>query len=407
MRVYLGNMIAPKKHLKEEKRLETLKSFSILDTLPELDYDNITTIASEICGTPIALVSLVDDQRQWFKSKVGIDVPETSRDVSFCGHAINSTENIFIVQDARTDERFHDNPIVKGDTKVIFYAGVPLIAENGLPLGTLCVIDHKPHLLSQSQISSLQALSNQVMNLLKLRKNEKYLQQALITLEEKNLELERFAFIAAHDLKSPLNNISSLTTMFLDLYGLQVDKEGQEILQMILDSSEKLKTLIEGLLDYSRSDTILKEKKSKINLKTLKTNIENLFSFDHNIEMVLQSELVTITINETAMDQILINLVTNAIKYNDKDSIRIEIGASESDTHYNFYVQDNGPGIPKDKQEQIFKIFKINANHDRFGKTGNGIGLATVKKIIEKSAGSIHVESEIGMGAKFIFTLKK
>ena len=392
MRVYLGNMIAPKKHLKEEKRLETLKSFSILDTLPELDYDNITTIASEICGTPIALVSLVDDQRQWFKSKVGIDVPETSRDVSFCGHAINSTENIFIVQDARTDERFHDNPIVKGDTKVIFYAGVPLIAENGLPLGTLCVIDHKPHLLSQSQISSLQALSNQVMNLLKLRKNEKYLQQALITLEEKNLELERFAFIAAHDLKSPLNNISSLTTMFLDLYGLQVDKEGQEILQMILDSSEKLKTLIEGLLDYSRSDTILKEKKSKINLKTLKTNIENLFSFDHNIEMVLQSELVTITINETAMD---------------KDSIRIEIGASESDTHYNFYVQDNGPGIPKDKQEQIFKIFKINANHDRFGKTGNGIGLATVKKIIEKSAGSIHVESEIGMGAKFIFTLKK
>ena len=195
-----------------------MRSYSILDTLPESDYDNITKIAAEICGTPISLISLIDDKRQWFKSHHGLDATETPKEYAFCGHAINTPNDVFIVQDARKDERFHDNPLVTGDPHVIFYAGVPLVSEAGLPLGTLCVIDHKPNLLSQSQISSLSALSNQVINLLELRKSKQQLERTIMELEEKNEGLERFAVVAAHDLKTPLINISSLAQLFQNQY---------------------------------------------------------------------------------------------------------------------------------------------------------------------------------------------
>jgi GAF domain-containing protein len=207
------------KHKHESERLKLLESYSILDTLPEIDYDNITAIASEICNTPISLVSLIDSKRQWFKSHHGLNVSETTKDYAFCAHAIIDPNDIFIIQDARKDERFFDNPLVTGEPNVIFYAGVPLVGENNLPIGTLCVIDNKPKLLSQTQIHALKALANQVMNLLELRKTKARLEQALEDVEQINQELESFAFIAAHDLKSPLNNISSITNLFLDSYG--------------------------------------------------------------------------------------------------------------------------------------------------------------------------------------------
>ncbi|WP_246474080.1 sensor histidine kinase [Arenibacter arenosicollis] len=384
-----------------------MDSYSILDTLPESDYDNLTTIAAEICGTPISLISLIDDKRQWFKSHHGLDATETPKEYAFCGHAINTPNDVFIVQDARMDERFHDNPIVTDDPHVIFYAGVPLVTEAGLPLGTLCVIDHKPNLLSQSQIRSLTALSKQVMNLLELRRNKILLEQAITELEEKNEALERFALVAAHDLKSPLINISSLAQLFQNQYKETLDSEGLEMLEMIIGSSDNLIGLIEGLLHYSKAESILSEGKSNIDLERLRADIEGLFNYDHSLNLVLKSELTHIKVNKTAIHQILINLVTNAIKYNDKERVEIELGVSDLDTHYLFYVEDNGPGIAAKYQEKIFKIFEKLTATDKFGRPGNGIGLATVKKIVEKSGGSIHVESELGSGAKFIFTLEK
>lgn len=156
----------------EEERLAHLESFSILDSFYESEYDDITTIASEICNTPISLISFVDNKRQWFKSHYGLNVSETPKEFAFCAHAINDPNNSFIVKDAREDIRFFDNPLVIGDPHVIFYAGIPLNGEEGFPLGTLCVIDHQPKELSQNQINSLKALSNQVMSLLKLRKKK-------------------------------------------------------------------------------------------------------------------------------------------------------------------------------------------------------------------------------------------
>ncbi|WP_179319013.1 sensor histidine kinase [Winogradskyella helgolandensis] len=400
-------MIAPKPHINEVQRLKNLESYDILDTIQEIDYDNITAIAAEICNTPIALISLLDDKRQWFKSHYGTDESETPKEYAFCAHAINDERNIFIIQDARTDERFKNNPLVTGDPKIVFYAGVPLTSENGLPLGTLCVLDDKPNLLSQSQLKSLSALSNQVMNLLELRKSKSLLDVALKDLEEKNKELERFAYIAAHDLKSPLINIASLAELFLEDYKLQIDHDGVELLEMIIKSSDNLKELINGLLDYSRSDTFLKQKKTYINLEKLKSEIEGLFNFDHNLKLVLNSSLTQIETNKTVVHHILMNLVSNAIKYNDKPHVEIEFGVSETQTHYEFFVKDNGPGIATKNHNKIFNIFEKVAKQDRFGRVGNGIGLATVKKIVEKSDGKITIESEFNHGAKFIFTLKK
>ncbi|AIM60615.1 GAF domain-containing protein [Cellulophaga sp. RHA_52] len=400
-------MIAPKEHIKERERLDSLQSYSILDSLPESDYDNITAIAAEICNMPMAMITLIDKDRQWFKSSYGIDVNEMDRQISFCGHAIHENGQVFMVPNTSEDERFHDNPLVTGDTHVMFYAGVPFTTEEGLPLGTLCVVDQKPNTLTEHQQKSLQALSKQVMNLLSLRKSKKRLEEELQKQEEKNLDLERFAFIAAHDLKSPLNNVSSLTSMFLDMYQSKIDDEGKQILKMIIDSSDKLKGLIEGLLDYSRSESILGKNKVDVKVETVKNTIFGLFSFEQNIDFTLKNTITDLYINETALDQILINLVTNAIKYSDKKQIKIELGVSDSETHYQFYVKDNGPGIPQEKQEQIFKIFEVNANQDKYGIRGNGIGLATVKKIVEKSGGNIQVSSTLGQGATFSFSIKK
>ncbi len=400
-------MIKPENHKNENERLKIVDSYSILDTISESDYDNLTAIASEICNTPISLVSLLDKNRQWFKSHHGLSVSETPKDYAFCAHAINLNDDILIVQDARKDIRFHDNPLVTGEPHVIFYAGVVLKTIDNLPLGTLCVIDNKPNLLSQTQIKSLKALSNQVMNLLELRKNKIQLEKANEELEENNRELERFAFIAAHDLKSPLNNISSLANMLSNNYGTKIDSEGQQIIGFIKSSAEKLNNLIRGLLDYSKSAKLIREEKTEVNLETLKDDMTGLYSFENKCHITLKTNLTNIYINRTAIEQILINLIANSNKYCDKEISEIEIEVKENQTQYEIAVKDNGRGIIKENQEKIFNIFETLSNNDKFGNKGNGIGLATVKKLVETLGGQIKVESEIGKGAIFSFTISK
>ncbi len=162
----------------EAQRLAALKSYNILDTASEQCFDDLTALASFICGSPIALISLVDGSRQWFKSKVGISDDETSRDVSFCAHAILAPDE-FTVEDAHQDPRFADNPLVTGQPMIGFYAGVPLTNPQGFALGTLCVIDRKPRQLSRDQYLSLRALSRQVMHTMEMKRVNTELAEAL------------------------------------------------------------------------------------------------------------------------------------------------------------------------------------------------------------------------------------
>jgi signal transduction histidine kinase len=159
-------MKKPEIPLNEKERLESLNSYGILDTESDCFFDTFTLLSKNICEVPICVISFVDSNRQWFKSKQGVDVCETSRDISFCGHAINQTE-IFIIEDATKDERFFDNPLVTGELAIRFYAGKPLINEDGYALGTICVIDQKPRSLSRFQLDQLNIIGDMLTNYLK------------------------------------------------------------------------------------------------------------------------------------------------------------------------------------------------------------------------------------------------
>jgi two-component system, cell cycle sensor histidine kinase and response regulator CckA len=161
----------------EARRLKVLWQYDVLDTVPEEVFDDLTELAARICEAPIALISLIDEDRQWFKAKVGVTLNETSRDISFCAHAIKH-HDLFIIPDATQDERFANNPLVISDPKIRFYAGAPLITPDGYALGTLCVIDKVPRDLRPEQKQALRVLARHVMMQLELRRHAKELNEA-------------------------------------------------------------------------------------------------------------------------------------------------------------------------------------------------------------------------------------
>ncbi len=174
----------------EEARVIALDKYAILDTDPEQSFDDLTLLASYVCKTPMALISLVDEDRQWFKSRVGIDASETSRDIAFCSTAILQSD-VFVVPDALADERFRDNPLVVSDPHIRFYAGAPLINEDGYALGTLCVVDRAPRDLAPDQKEALQALSRLVLVHLEFRRNLILLKEALSDRSKEEHERQR------------------------------------------------------------------------------------------------------------------------------------------------------------------------------------------------------------------------
>ncbi|MBA3969811.1 MAG: GAF domain-containing protein [Gemmatimonadetes bacterium] len=211
-------MKAPLPHT-EAARVAALHEYRILDTLPEPAYDDLTRLASEICRTPIALGTLIDSDRQWFKSRVGLDVAETPRDIAFCAHALFDTE-LLVVRDTTQDERFADNPFVTAAPRIRFYAGAPLVSHDGQVLGTLCVLDSEPRELTPEQMDALRALARQVMAQLELRRKVPDLQTAVAERERAEAQLRVRAEQGAHyqtvllDLaRSPVTDLESALRM--------------------------------------------------------------------------------------------------------------------------------------------------------------------------------------------------
>ncbi|GGG50807.1 sensor histidine kinase [Bizionia arctica] len=399
-------MIAPKFPKNEHGRQLAVNKYKLLDTLPEESYDNITALMAYICEVPISLVTLLDKDRNFLKSHHGIPFNESPREISFCGHAINSDELITIVEDSREDERFHDNPLVT-DYQAIFYAGATLINSDGYKLGTLCVYDTKPRKLKDEQKNALIAMAKQVTNLFEQRYQNLKLIRLKDKLNKRNEALEKFAQVVSHDLKSPLANIISLTELLEDENKGNLNDESQQYLKYLKSSSYSLKSYIDGLLEFYKSDELLKDRNELIIVQDLLKDLIKLTDPNKTVSFYFEGSTKTINTNKSALIQVLVNLVTNAIKYNLKSKVEIKINISEDESKYNLLVEDNGEGIPAEFLDKIFNIFNVVGVEDRHGNIGTGIGLASVKKIIDNLGGEIKVISELKIGSTFFFTIPK
>ena len=392
----------------ELQRLDALKEYSILDTLPEKEFDEITALATLICKTPISLISLIDDKRQWFKSRQGLSATETAKELAFCAHAINIPHEPLVVPDSRKDERFFDNPLVTDAPFVIFYAGVPLISDGGFPLGTLCVIDNTPRELDNEQLEALQYLANQVTRLLEKRKQQSKLEMLVKELENKNNSLNNFVRIAAHDLKSPLHCITMLSDLFLTDNSDKINAEGVEMISNIKNASTELSNLIDGIMKYSMDATVISKDKKSINLNELFQTVTAIVDPNNNARInLLFSDSAQIFTNRTAMEQILINILTNSIKYNDKETTVIDVDYYIDNEKVVLSICDNGPGVPENDKERIFEIFQTATKSDKFGRKGSGIGLATVKSLVTILDGKVEVFPCTNQGLKTVIHLKK
>lgn len=390
----------------EEERLKLLDSYKILDTLPEDDYDAIAKIASGICNTPIALISLIDKERQWFKSNHGLKESETPRNLAFCAHSILNPDELFIVNDATKDERFFDNPLTTEKPNVIFYAGAPLNTSEGFPLGTLCVIDNKPNTLNKNQKESLKLLANQVVGLLELRKKNEELKAVNKKVTQLNEQLNNFAFRLTHDLKSPISGVNFLLSVLKEDHAkLFENTEAENYIDLITSRMVYMSTLIDEILEYSKVNTeniIYEYFNLEVILKSILSNID----FDHKI--VLNSKDLNIDINSSKIGfvQIFQNLISNSRKFSNKEKVCIEVDFKKDKQFYHFIYKDNGPGIEEQYWEKVFNMFETleNSNNEN-----TGIGLATVKSIIERLGGKISLnEREDGKeGVCFHFYISK
>lgn len=391
----------------EDERLVALRSYSILDTAEEKDFDELTTLASSICQTPIALISLVDAERQWFKSHIGTDEKESPKEYSFCAHAIASSDDIMVVADATQDERFFDNPLVTGDTQIVFYAGVPLINEDGFALGSLCVIDHQRKNFSQEQASALKILAKQVVDKLELRRKVKALEIANQELRDANVFIQKFASMAAHDIKNPLSSIS-LTAQALKIRLQKLEDEGCErLIDLNITSTNRLSVLIDDMLAYSQSPALLLTKKQEIELTVLLKRVISLINVPENFDISVPTDKYQLNLSIVAFEQIFINLLTNAIRYNNKENGVVIIRFLHDDDYYKFEVEDNGIGIAPEYHEKIFTNNFTLKITDRYSKQGTGIGLSTVKDLVKALKGTIYVKSIPGEGTTFFVAIKK
>jgi signal transduction histidine kinase len=391
----------------ENGRLEALASYNILDTRPEVDFEELTLLASQICQTPVALISLVDDKRQWFKSIIGADVRETPKEYAFCAHTIVETTDIMMVNDAREDERFASNPLVTGNPNIVFYAGVPLINHDGYALGSLCVIDTEPKQLTVEQIKSLKILARQVLTQIELRKKVTELEASNSKLLETNTFIQKFAITAAHDIKNPLSSIlltSQALQMRLSNTG---DEKSRSLVGLTISASKRLLTLVDEMLNYSNEPALLLSDQRCLQLNKLLKSVVELIDVPHSVKVNFPKVEHTLSCSSVALEQIFLNLLTNAVRYNDKQEGVVNIQFREEGDHYNFKITDNGIGIAEKDLQKIFEKEVTLNTLDRFNKKGNGIGLHTVKLLVEKLQGSIQTESCLGKGTTFIFRIKK
>lgn len=399
-------MISPTIPSNESKRLEAIREYAILDTLPEKEFNDVAQLAAEICDIPMSFINLIDEKRQWTKAtNIDVEIGSIDRKISFCAHCINEHECL-IIEDSREDERFHDNPFVSTDEgHVIFYAGIPLINSDGFALGTICLADNKPRKISRTKIQTLQILANQIIQLFELRKSKVQLRNAYSKIASlHNKEQEQFAYSISHDLQVPLQNIINFSNLLQRRYQNSLEPTANQYLDFILSSSGRMKNLIGSLLDYAR----IGQKKKFVLVDTNQLVKEVLIDLNGVIEKtqatIKVANLPSIHVLKDAFRLLLQNLLSNAIKFSQQDVPPIiNVTASLEKQHWIFSIKDNGIGIDEQFVEKIFFLFQ--RLHPQNVYEGSGIGLAHCKKIVSLHHGDIWATSIPNNGSTFYFTI--
>jgi signal transduction histidine kinase len=393
-------------HLKENERIKYLDSFQINSDSNKV-LDELTELACKLTGVSKSLISIVDRKKVWFKSQKGIQLQPTPRELSFCAHTAVNDEDLLYIENANKNEDFKDQPHLDTNDKILFYAGVQLKDDNNLPIGAVCVLDHEPQTLNDEQKRSLQMIADLVMRQLQLHKTNIALNEKTALLEENNEMLKNFAQVVSHDMKMPLASMILTTDILNKKYSKELDNDGKRYLKTIKDTAFSMSDYVDTILNYYESDQLALDEKEEFDIYSILEKVEELIGQRDDLKLIFPEVNMILKSNSVAIEQILLNLIGNSIKYNDKEIIEVVITASETPQFYKISVQDNGIGIPKDKQESIFKLFTTLNQSDRSGKKGNGIGLSTVEKLVGKLGGNITCDSQINEGTTFTFTIKK
>ena len=409
--------------LDEAVRLAELMRYEIIDTQPEVAFDRITRMAAEFFDVPIALVSLVDKERQWFKSHHGINTTESPRDLAFCAHVILE-EGVMVVPDATLDPRFAQHPSVLHEPNIRFYAGAPLKSKAGHNLGTVCVVDTRPHLeitgyhirkladLAAIAIDEMElrlALINANRDLAELRTVKDSLEQTRYQAEVAIQEKAQFIATISHELRTPMNGILGMAYLLQDT---KLDIQQKEYVDTINHSASNLLLLINDVLDLSKIEAkeliiehipfdIKKGFMENIKLLTPLANKKNIGVF-YNIEGSVPD---MVTGDACRFSQIMNNLLGNAIKFTDKGSVTASLSYHQEIQTIYCEIQDSGIGIAENNRSAVFeKFIQGDASITRkYG--GTGLGLAITKKLVLMLGGDINFSSEIGAGSTFWFTM--
>jgi signal transduction histidine kinase len=367
----------------EAERLQELRSFDILDTISEATYDAITHLAAQICEVPIALISIVDENRQWFKSRVGLDVAETDRDFAFCAHAICEPTALMVVDDASQDSRFSENPLVAGDHSIRFYAGAPLVTAAGNVLGTLCVMDRKPRRLRPDQEKALQALSVQVMALLELRRTVRELEEELRRLEETTRRREAFLATVSHEIRTPLTSVIGYVEILRD--GVR-DEDRLMILETVARQAADVDFLIEDLLVAARAEAkSLTVASVPVELGAQVAQVLEGLEPATTAGIGFERRPARAIGDPARVRQIIRNLITNAIRYGGPE---VTVSVSAGDGRAHLTVTDDGDGIPAADRERIFQPFQRSSDA-RYVASSVGLGLPIARLLAERMGGSL------------------
>jgi len=383
-----------------------LKDYNITNSVPDKDYDQLTFLTASICKVPVAFLSILDRNRVWIKSRYGINIEEIKKDPGFAQAVLNSGKELYSINYSEDSDIF-DNSKKEFIKDYKFYTGLPIKNLQGYSIAVLNILDTKERSLEEFQIKALHALANQFELLFEFRKQNLKFQQVQNKLKHKYRELEKFTSLVSHDIKSPLANIISLTELLKEENKDKFDTETNQYLNYLVESSYSLRDYVDGILSFYRSDHILEKNYENVDLNKILKGIAQLYEVSEDIEINYPDTAMLHNVNKVALTQVFLNLISNGLKYNKKKIRKINVRFKETENFYEFEVIDNGEGFLVEDSSKIFELFKTLETTDREGNPGSGIGLATVKKLVNSMGGDIKAESSPEIGSNFKFTIKR